>query len=93
MKKKISKRALLFIVNGVFFALILLTMFFEWICGTNIAGRGVSAALIYLLKYVVFQFVFTILSLVIYYVSIMSDALNKIKTDKKDENEKKEEKQ
>ena len=74
LKKKITKRRVLIIVNAVFFILICLSCFFSILA---VDASGISEILVIVLSFVSSQFTFTALSLIVYYLAIMAGALNK----------------
>ena len=84
MKNKLSKRGVLFLVNGVFFV-VTVTVYFLCLYGLGyfnynpkIDDIGVIYEILFLLfRYMLAQCIFTFLSFVVYYLSIMADTLNK----------------
>lgn len=84
MKKKLSKRGVLILINAIFFA-VTLTVFILILYGTGyfnynpkIDDSEVLREILYLLfEYMLIQSIFTFFSLVVYYLSIMSGALDK----------------
>ncbi len=84
MKKKLSKRGALFLANGIFAAVAaivyLLFLFSEGYYNYNPAIdllNPVFEIFFILFCFVLVQCAFTILTLIVYYLSIMADALNK----------------
>ena len=66
--KKLSKRGKLYVANIVAFAVMIMFLTFEW--AVNGYGPHLTA-----LKYLLIQCAFTFLSLIVYYLSIMADAM------------------
>lgn len=70
-KKRLSKRAILYLVNGLFF--VGMTAFLFMPATVHRLGNSTIAALILILA----QGLFTFFSLFIYYFSIIADAMSK----------------
>ncbi len=68
-KFKLSKRGKLYLVNGIFLAFILLLVFWETVMFKH---RFMTEVF---LKYTIIQCIFTFFSFIIYYVSIITDAI------------------
>lgn len=73
LKKKLSKRKVLVLVNVVFFILLCLSSIVS-ICAIH--ADDIFEVFIIVFSYISSQFTFTALSLVVYYLSIMAGALN-----------------
>lgn len=84
MKKKLSKRGALFLANGIF-AGIWLIVYFLYLFSEGYYNYNVFIDFLnpvfemffILFCFVLAQCVFTFLTLIVYYLSIMADALNK----------------
>lgn len=72
MKKKfhLSKRGKLYLANGIAFAIIIGMVLYEWIFFGSEHSPGHTW-----MKYLILQCIFTFCSLIIYYLSIIADAL------------------
>lgn len=89
MKIKLSKRGVLFLVNGVFFA-VTVTVYILCLYGLGyfnynpkIDDKGVLREILFILfRYMLAQCIFTFFSFVVYYLSIMAGTLNKKYYDK-----------
>lgn len=93
MKKKLSKRGILFLTNAIFF-IVLIGAYFIFLASEDIFRRylidTVFEILVILFKFLLIQCAFTLFSLIVYYLSIMADALNKkYKEQEKDNQDKK----
>ncbi|MBQ9081499.1 MAG: hypothetical protein IJY26_02545 [Clostridia bacterium] len=69
MKNKISKKGILFIANIIAFLILFLVFWAEWI----IFSKGPHLTIFPLLVY---QCLFTFMSLIVYYLSIIADVLS-----------------
>ncbi len=69
-RKKLSKRAKLFLANGIFF--VVLAVFLVLACTGHL--YDFSFAVVFLLS---IQCFFTFMSLIVYHLSIVADALNR----------------
>ena len=65
-EKKLSKRAVLYISNGIAFIIIAAEVIIQTITSTPYD----------IVEYLLYMFIFLILSLVIYYLSVISEALD-----------------
>lgn len=93
MKKKLSKRVLLYLTNAIFF-IVLIGAYFIFLASEDIFRRNIPDIIfevfVILFKYLLIQCAFTLFSLIVYYLSIMADALNKkYKEQEKDNQDKK----
>lgn len=82
-KFKLSKRAVLYLANGVFFVAMVIFLFLP----VTVHRLGNSTISIILL--IIVQCVFTFFSLIVYYLSIITDAIGKRYKDRMAEEEKK----
>lgn len=74
MKKKLSKRAKLYIANGIFFVFAIVFCFFDIMYH---ADNNFAIIFVVAFKYLVAQCGFILMSLIVYYLSIMADALDR----------------
>ena len=74
MKKKLSKRAKLYIANGIFFVLAIVFCFFDIM---HNAENKFTIIFVSIFKFIVIQSAFTLMTLIVYYLSIMADALDR----------------
>ena len=72
-----SKRAKLFLVNIIAFLLLFCCLMFDW------AIKSIPPSDT-MLQYLIIMCAFTFCSLVVYYLSIIADALNRARADKND---------
>lgn len=72
MKIQLSKRKILYIVNLIALVVVIGMMIYEWIFFGSDHSPGHTW-----IKYLILQCVFTFCSLIIYYLSIIADALCK----------------
>ena len=72
-----SKRAKLFLVNIIAFILLFCCYMFDWAVNGNPPNETT-------LQYLLVMCAFTFCSLVVYYLSIIADALKRSRSDKKD---------
>ena len=79
--KKLSKRGKLYLANGIFFFLVLLSL----ISVTLMSHAPLSAERAFF--YIVIQCIFTMFSLIVYFLSIIADAIS-VKNTYKNENNK-----
>lgn len=72
-----SKRAKLFLANIIAFLVLFCCLMFDWIVNTNLPNETT-------LQYLLIMCAFTFCSLIVYYLSIIADALKRPRSDKKD---------
>lgn len=74
MKKKLSKRAKLYIANGIFFVLAIVFCFFDMV---GLGSIIFAHYIVEVFKFILIQCAFTLMTLIVYYLSIMADALDR----------------
>lgn len=82
-KFKLSKRTVLYLANGIFFVVMVIFLFLP----VTIHRLGNST--ISVILFIVVQCIFTFFSLIIYYLSIITDAISQRYKDRMAEEEKK----
>lgn len=73
MKRKLSKRAKLYIANGVCFLILVFCTLYMWIVGDSGIHYSPTDTIP---MYVILQCAFTFFSLIVYYLSIIADAFS-----------------
>jgi len=89
MKKKLSKKGKLYLVNGIFLVLAIIFGYVDVLLNVNGSFR---VFLLIVFKYILIQCAFTLMTLIVYYLSIMADALDRGYKKEKDKESKEDKK-
>lgn len=82
-RRKLTKKGILYLINGIFFAIILLLFFLKCAMETHTAA-GIFIVYDAWIWILLIQCAFSILTLIVYFLSIIADAISNKYNDKKE---------